>query len=67
MKDVILTFFVAQAITFCLLLFIAFLVSYCKRRQRKTPHGLTGMCHQNGGTMCSSCSSKLAPTPGRNT
>ena len=46
-------------LTFSLILFTAVLISYCKRRQSKTPHGLTGMCHQSGGTMCSSCSSKI--------
>jgi hypothetical protein len=45
------------AITFVLLLTIAGLISYCKRRQAKTRHGLTGMCHETGGTMCGSCSS----------
>jgi len=46
-------------LTFSLLLFTAILISYCKRHQNKTPHGLTGMCHKSGGTMCSSCSSKI--------
>jgi len=55
MTDIILILI----LTFSLLLFTAVLISYCKRRQNKTPHGLTGMCHQSGGTMCSSCSSKI--------
>ncbi len=50
-------------LTFSLILFTAVLISYCKRRQNKTKHGLTGMCHQSGGTMCSSCSSKIQNRP----
>lgn len=55
MADIILILI----LTFPLILFTAVLISYCKRRQNKTPHGLTGMCHQSGGTMCSCCSSKI--------
>lgn len=42
-------------ISFAAFMIIALFLNYCRRRLRKTPHGLTGMCHQNGGTMCSSC------------
>jgi len=42
-------------ISFAAFVIIALFLNYCRRRLRKTPHGLTGMCHRNGGTMCSSC------------
>lgn len=62
MADLILT----VTITFLLILFTAVLISYCKRRQNRTRHGLTGMCHQSGGTMCSNCSSQLQNGPDKN-
>ncbi len=52
-------FILTLAITFSLLLLTAVLISYCKRRQNRTSHGLTGMCHESGGTLCGCCSSKL--------
>jgi len=57
------TFILYIAITFGLMLSVAVLISYCKKRQSKTRHGLTGMCHQSGGTMCSCCSSQLQSSP----
>ncbi|MFW2366392.1 MAG: hypothetical protein ACN4GW_08240 [Desulforhopalus sp.] len=56
-------FFFYMVISFLLLLVVVKLISYCKRRQSRTSHGLTGMCHETGGTMCSSCSSHLQPDP----
>gem|GEM_PF-4659540 len=53
------TFILTLIISFGLLLAAIFILSYCKRRQSRTSHGLTGMCHQTGGAMCSSCSDKL--------
>jgi hypothetical protein len=58
------TFVLTLIISFGLLLAAIFILSYCKRRQSRTNHGLTGMCHQTGGAMCSSCSDKLQ-SPGR--
>jgi hypothetical protein len=61
LKDVVMmTFFLTLIISFGLLLVAIFTLSYCKRRQSATKHGLTGMCHKTGGAMCSSCSDKLA-------
>ena len=48
-------YFLTLIITFVVISLMAFLINYCRRRLRKTPHGLTGMCHKSGGTMCSSC------------
>jgi preprotein translocase subunit SecG len=53
------TFILTLTITFSLLLITVVLLSYCKRRQNRTSHGLTGMCHESGGTMCGCCSSQL--------
>lgn len=53
------TFILTLIISFGLLLAAMLTLSYCKRRQSRTKHGLTGMCHQTGGAMCSSCSDKL--------
>ncbi len=58
-----MTFLTYLATTFALLLFVAVLISFCKRRQSRTRHGLTGMCHRSGGAMCSSCNAKLKITP----
>lgn len=38
------------------------LLNYCRRRLRKTPHGLSGMCHQDGGKLCASCQDKSEHT-----
>ncbi len=62
MTTLITTFLIILAISFSLMLSTAALISYCKRRQNRTPHGLTGMCHQTGGTMCGTCSSQLHDT-----
>lgn len=35
------------------------LLIFCRRRAARTRHGLTGMCHSTGGTMCASCSESL--------
>ena len=54
-----INFLITLCITFSLLLLTVILISYCKRRQNRTNHGLTGMCHESGGTMCGCCSSQL--------
>ena len=59
MNTLMTTFILTLIISFGLLLAAIFTLSYCKRRQSKTNHGLTGMCHQTGGAMCSSCSDML--------
>jgi len=46
-------------ITFCTLAGIALFINFCRRRLRKTSHGLTGMCHKDGGAMCCSCSQAI--------
>ncbi|MBU0943886.1 MAG: hypothetical protein KJ804_01965 [Proteobacteria bacterium] len=65
MTSSVLVFLITLLITFSLIVFVVVLISYCKKRQGKTRHGLTGMCHQNGGTMCSSCNSQLQSIPGK--
>ena len=68
-KKVMITFILTFSLTFGLLLAALFTLSYCKRRQSKTRHGLSGMCHKTGGTMCASCGDNLLhdakkPAPG---
>jgi len=53
------TFILSLLLTFSCILATATLISYCKRRQARTKHGLTGMCHKSGGEMGSCCSAKL--------
>jgi len=53
------TFILTQLLTFSLILGTAVLISYCKRRQARTNHGLSGMCHKSGGAMGSCCSAKM--------
>ncbi len=55
MSDFLLTL----AITFVVFTAIAMLINYCRRRLRKTPHGLTGMCHHEGGRMCERCGDSM--------
>jgi len=50
------TFLLILMFTFPLLLIMAFMINFCRRRLRSTRHGLTGMCHRDGGAMCCSCS-----------
>ena len=59
MTPLIITFLITLTIVFFLMLFTAVVISYCKRRQSRTRHGLTGMCHQTGGAMCGSCGSQM--------
>ena len=60
------TFLFTFSITFSILLLTAVLLSYCKRRQNRTNHGLTGMCHKSGGEMGSCCASRLLTKPDAN-
>ena len=54
---------VVFAITFCAVLGFWWLINTCRRRLRKTRHGLTGMCHDTGGAICPSCRDHTACTP----
>jgi len=54
-----ITFIVNFAITFICIMSFAWLLIYCRRRSARTRHGLTGMCHSTGGTMCASCSGEM--------
>ncbi len=38
---------------------IGLFINFCRRRLQNTKHGLTGMCHKDGGTMCCSCSANM--------
>ncbi len=49
-------FFLYFFLTFVVLTTTALFINFCRRRLRKTPHGLSGMCHKDGGAMCCSCS-----------
>lgn len=48
------------AISFITIVGIGLFINFCRRRLRKTKHGLTGMCHKDGGAMCCSCSDNMA-------
>ncbi len=56
------TFLLFLMFTFPLVLIMAFMINFARRRLRRTRHGLTGMCHKDGGAMCCSCSA-LASKP----
>lgn len=59
-------YFLLLLITFVTLCGAGLIINYCKKRAARTRHGLTGMCHESGGEMCSCCSSKLLePVPGK--
>ena len=55
----ILQIIISLIIAFIVLLAFALFLNFCRNRLRKTPHGLTGMCHKTGGTMCSSCEESI--------
>ena len=55
MKVFIITFFITSII----LVGCGLLINYCKKRLRKTPHGLSGMCHKSGGEVCGSCADQI--------
>jgi len=40
-------FLILLATAFVLILATALIISFCKRKQNRTRHGLTGMCHQS--------------------
>lgn len=48
-------FLLTGIIAFIVLAGIGLFLDFCRRRLRKTGHGLTGMCHKNGGTICTTC------------
>ena len=52
-------FLLTLTLTFPLFILAAAVVNFCKRRLGKTRHGLTGMCHETGDTMCCSCAPSL--------
>jgi hypothetical protein len=52
------------SITFTVVISAGLVINYCKRRAAATSHGLTGMCHKNGGSMCSCCGTKYTASPG---
>jgi len=49
------TFLLTFGITVLVVGLFILLLNYCRQRLRKTPHGLTGICHKDGGRICSSC------------
>lgn len=55
-------FLVLFILSFCAITGFAWLLIFCRRRVNRTRHGLSGMCHTSGGTMCSSCSEQLGKT-----
>jgi len=57
-------FLLLFAITFSTIVAAGLVINFCRRRASRTNHGLTGMCHKSGGSMCSCCgASFLAATP----
>ena len=52
------TFFLTLMITSIVFVLVGFLINFCRRRLAKTPHGLSGMCHQTGGEICASCAER---------
>ncbi|WP_163337649.1 hypothetical protein [Desulfopila sp. IMCC35008] len=59
------TYMLLLLITFCIMVTAALIINYSKQRAGKTRHGLTGMCHESGGEMCSCCSSKYLSNDSR--
>jgi len=55
MKSFLLIFLITTVCVFM----IALLINFCRRRLARTPHGLSGICHQTGGEVCNTCSEKM--------
>ncbi len=53
-------FLIIFPLTFCTLAGVALFINFCRRRLAHTKHGLSGMCHKDGGAMCCSCSGKTS-------
>ena len=53
-------FLIIFPLTFCTLAGVALFINFCRRRLAHTKHGLSGMCHKDGGAMCYSCSGKTS-------
>ncbi|GAB4337325.1 MAG: hypothetical protein Kow0089_08440 [Desulfobulbaceae bacterium] len=51
------------AFAFLIMTGLILLISFCRRRQRNSSHGLSGMCHRNGGPACASCGDRNKNTP----
>ncbi len=54
------TFLLTMLITIVVVAAFILLLNFCRRRLSKTPHGLTGICHKDGGRLCSSCTDTLS-------
>ena len=52
-------FLLTTGFSFMVILVAALVINFSKRRQRKSPHGLTGMCHRSGGVACGSCAEQV--------
>lgn len=55
-------FLVLFAITAVAMTAFAWLLIICRRRLNRTRHGLSGMCHRSGETICSSCRQAMDDT-----
>jgi len=58
-------FLLLFTITFSILVAAGLVINFCRRRANRTNHGLTGMCHKSGGTMCSCCGASLIAATSR--
>jgi hypothetical protein len=56
-------FLLLFSLTICAFLGFTWLLIFCRRRLRHSRHGLTGMCHDTGGTMCPSCRQPTENSP----
>jgi len=54
----VIEFLKMAALAFVALALAALVVNFCRRRLRKSRHGLSGLCHKSGGGVCASCMDK---------
>ncbi len=52
-------FLITLGLTLILFIGAALIFNFCRRRISRSRHPLTATCHQDGGTMCCSCSSTV--------
>lgn len=58
-RETMATFLLTLIITILVLAGFILLLNFCRRRLGKTPHGLSGICHRDGGRLCASCAEKM--------
>lgn len=66
-KMTLMKFALLLAVTFCLIFAFTWLLIFCRRRLKDSRHGVTGICHHQGGPICGNCAEKSGKEDGTRT